>query len=444
MSVHSIGASEPRPTVMSLSETRVAYPKLLTGSQTRLVHIQHGSSSSNFVASLEVVDLDIDTRSSYDALSYHCGDMTAVSQVHLPDLDIYLPIARNLTDALNRVLKDGIPGPFWIDAISINQIDIEERNQQVRLMTRIFRGARQVFSWLGPDDEKRAILKAFYGRPYFRRAWVVQEIIVAREIHVLCGALPSFDFEVVFAAAWWLSYIALRQLLEHSVEFTRLGAGRVLYLRALRQQFQEKGAASQAFFDTAWFSESSDPRDKFFATQGIFDMSNAIKHHFEVDYRRPSWFVCGEAIRGIIKASRSLYVLSITKIFFPPDPSFPSWVPRFDGKADDFASHPEREAWTPDLSKISGRPHASPGTEPCLRETGQHRVLSLLGIKHQFKIAKVIPFAPQASPRLVPTLSECGSGLGGPQHAYSRDCAVFLTRRPTSVELRTLSQHAPR
>ncbi|KAI1616876.1 heterokaryon incompatibility protein-domain-containing protein [Exophiala viscosa] len=152
MSVHSIGASEPRPTVMSLSETRVAYPKLLTGSQTRLVHIQHGSSSSNFVASLEVVDLDIDTRSSYDALSYHCGDMTAVSQVHLPDLDIYLPIARNLTDALNRVLKDGIPGPFWIDAISINQIDIEERNQQVRLMTRIFRGARQVFSWLGPDD----------------------------------------------------------------------------------------------------------------------------------------------------------------------------------------------------------------------------------------------------------------------------------------------------
>lgn len=123
MSTPYLDASGHLPVSNPLSKSYNAYPQLLNGSQTRVVHIQPqpGSQTAQFSAYLEVIDLDLDSRPHYNALSYHCGDLTPVSQVHLADIDIYLPIARNLTDALNRVLlKDGTRGPFWIDAISIN------------------------------------------------------------------------------------------------------------------------------------------------------------------------------------------------------------------------------------------------------------------------------------------------------------------------------------
>ena len=241
-----LNASKHQPFSKPSAKSHNKYPQLLNGSQTRVVHIQPGSQSAKFAGCFEVIDLDLESRSSYDAISYHCGALTPVSQFYLADIDIYLPIARNLTDAVSRVVNDGIPGPFWIDAICIDQIDIEERNQQVQLMTRIFESAQRVLIWLGPDDgtllnvlglvrkwadpyndlatsmeiffqgvnnphlfkaadyvgqlakemtrEEWAILSAFFDRSYFKRAWIVQEVSVGRELQVLCGGFPSFGF----------------------------------------------------------------------------------------------------------------------------------------------------------------------------------------------------------------------------------------------------------
>jgi hypothetical protein len=41
---------------------------------------------------------------------------------------------------------------IWVDAICINQVNTEERNQQVQLMDRIFSQATEVSAWLGEDD----------------------------------------------------------------------------------------------------------------------------------------------------------------------------------------------------------------------------------------------------------------------------------------------------
>jgi hypothetical protein len=38
---------------------------------------------------------------------------------------------------------------MWIDAISINQDDIPEKNNQVALMSEIFHKAERVLIWLG-------------------------------------------------------------------------------------------------------------------------------------------------------------------------------------------------------------------------------------------------------------------------------------------------------
>lgn len=49
--------------------------------------------------------------------------------------------------------------PLWVDAISINQDDLEERASQVQLMGNIYKTATTVFAWIRETDLLRS--KAF-------------------------------------------------------------------------------------------------------------------------------------------------------------------------------------------------------------------------------------------------------------------------------------------
>lgn len=78
-----------------------------------------------------------------------------------------MEVTRNLKDASwqlrenrKRLLRSKDAGlhhtqsiHFWIDAICINQLDLEEKTLQVRLMAKIHKRAWHVFAWLGPADE---------------------------------------------------------------------------------------------------------------------------------------------------------------------------------------------------------------------------------------------------------------------------------------------------
>ena len=259
-------------------------------------------------------------------------------------MTLICPIARNLTDALKRVLKDEIPNPFWIDAISINQTDTKERNQQVRLMTRIFMCAQQVLAWPGPDDgtltqalalvvkwadpcndldllkellhrginnplqpdifvylielakattrEEWEILNAFFNHPYFKRAWIVQEVSVARELYVLCGTCTSFAFEAICASASWLTRHSKLRLLEDGRDFLQssvVESPRVVSLWNMRRRWQNDRALPASLLKTAYQNECYDLRNKFFATHGIYDIPANVKHHFTVDYDQDLW-----------------------------------------------------------------------------------------------------------------------------------------------------------
>lgn len=46
---------------------------------------------------------------------------------------------------------DRLPVYFWVDAICINQNDIQERGHQVDMMRIIYPKARLVVTWLGPS-----------------------------------------------------------------------------------------------------------------------------------------------------------------------------------------------------------------------------------------------------------------------------------------------------
>ena len=93
----------------------------------------------------------IDETPTYEALSYVWGDPTPKHTLICEGQE--MPIAENLHTALLYLRHEDNPCWLWIDAICINQQDIEERNRQARLMSEIYYEAGGAMIWRGEEDE---------------------------------------------------------------------------------------------------------------------------------------------------------------------------------------------------------------------------------------------------------------------------------------------------
>lgn len=180
----------------------------------------------------------------YYAVSYAWGEHHLSSTLEIKCNDASsksLRITPNV-DALLRYLRASDEIRYWwIDAICLNQGNDVEKAEQIPAMGRIFSQARQVYIWLGPEDEltakmfkffrkvstlpdmdevemeKRVLtllvatlhrtcrdqfarLAAFFDRPWFARRWVIQEACLARKAIVHCGSC-SLSLSVLSSAA---------------------------------------------------------------------------------------------------------------------------------------------------------------------------------------------------------------------------------------------------
>lgn len=131
-------------------------------------------------------------RLEYKALSYMCGDQPASARIYMNGK--ILMVRPNLYAFLRALLNPSARAWFaredhlWIDALCINQEDLQERSDQVRLMGRIYASARQTLTWLEPEEERLRRPRHFEEdlrgpRPtaasaYWKRLWPCQEIIL--------------------------------------------------------------------------------------------------------------------------------------------------------------------------------------------------------------------------------------------------------------------------
>lgn len=99
---------------------------------------------------LEVVTLET-TKVDYKALSYNWGEKQSCFTIQL-DGQPYL-VTANLDLALQHIRDPTEPRLFFIDALCINQNDIEEKGSQVQRMFDIYRRATQVVVFLGEQRE---------------------------------------------------------------------------------------------------------------------------------------------------------------------------------------------------------------------------------------------------------------------------------------------------
>jgi hypothetical protein len=139
----------------------------------------------------------------YTAVSYTWANVAQTETIYVDGQP--LRIKPNLWACLYTLSRHGWQY-IWADAVCINQDDIAEKNQQVRMMDRIYQNATVVSVWLGhpplpgwlnvpgpivtletDDFDWAEAMEDLANRPYWRRSWTIQEYMLAREIHVYCS-----------------------------------------------------------------------------------------------------------------------------------------------------------------------------------------------------------------------------------------------------------------
>ncbi|GKT58366.1 heterokaryon incompatibility protein [Colletotrichum tofieldiae] len=102
----------------------------------------------------------IATPQPYKALSYTWGQPDKTHSIDIAGA--HLGITASLDTALRHLRRKDEPIRLWIDQICINQVDSEEKNEQVPLMTQIYSKAELVLVWLGPTaDNSDALMECW-------------------------------------------------------------------------------------------------------------------------------------------------------------------------------------------------------------------------------------------------------------------------------------------
>ncbi|KAF2672563.1 HET-domain-containing protein [Microthyrium microscopicum] len=125
----------------------------LDANQTRVLVLQPCRKDKDpIVCYLEIVDLTSGSSSiNFEALSYVWGNLSDRRDIQIgPHV---VAVTLNLEKALRCLRGRKRSRRLWVDAVSINQNDIPERNYQVKLMSSIYRDAKKVLVWLGESDK---------------------------------------------------------------------------------------------------------------------------------------------------------------------------------------------------------------------------------------------------------------------------------------------------
>ncbi|KAF2835714.1 HET-domain-containing protein, partial [Patellaria atrata CBS 101060] len=135
--------------------THFDHNPLKAARHTRLIELQPRSAGDGLRCLLKTIS--IDEAPKYEALSYVWGLTTEGHSICVTqassDRSGTLPITDNLYKALQWLRQEHEPRLLWIDAIVINQNDLEERMQQVSIMRDIYFRASHVVIWLGEASE---------------------------------------------------------------------------------------------------------------------------------------------------------------------------------------------------------------------------------------------------------------------------------------------------
>lgn len=293
----------------------------------RVIEIQPSQDGEAFLV-CRLVHTNLASRPQYDTLSYVWGAQVTTGSPSIALNERKFFVTPNLWSAMHCLRHEKDVRVIWIDAICINQRDIQERNQQVSLMGDIYRRAGQVFIWLGEEaDNSHMVFEqmhrgshsdSFTGqtlrayeklchRPWFYRTWVLQELALSKKATILCGQ----------DAIYFKDFLPTSFLSEgfHPIQ----GQNVISHLHKMREL---KGGHTSQVLACAMFCHATDVKDKVYGLLGILDHLGV-----EVDYALDISIIFQNFTQAIIQ-SEGLGILHLygTQRLLP---DLPSWVQDF-------------------------------------------------------------------------------------------------------------------
>jgi hypothetical protein len=156
--------SSPRPDPTPRWHSTTPYNKLQDG-QIRLLQICPRDEKESCPLNCKLTVHELEHAPKFTALSYTWGKpyedidrlrtLPASATLCIDCNGNTGQVGENLFDFLAHYASHPSQysdGHLWIDALAINQSDLQERSEQVKLMKRIYQRATRVFAWLGPAD----------------------------------------------------------------------------------------------------------------------------------------------------------------------------------------------------------------------------------------------------------------------------------------------------
>lgn len=150
----------------------------------RVLNLHKGSDDMPIVCSLKVASLDDDPY--YESLSYVWGDFKDTRSLTVDG--VAFNATANLFNFLRCLRLPTADRYIWADAICIDQSNNEEKNYQIRLMTKIYRQAKQAHIWFGPFCKKSWYQEITHDKGYviaFKmtpRAWENVERVCEKDL----------------------------------------------------------------------------------------------------------------------------------------------------------------------------------------------------------------------------------------------------------------------
>lgn len=320
-----------------------------------------------------ICHMPLSSAGPYRALSYVWGP-DQQSERNLATPDGVLKIKAALGSALQRIRQKDKEMVLWVDAICINQEDTKEKVQQILLLPRMFQGATSTLAVLSTDDRSYqtvgillqiAALNIFgvdfarwpeqlirpraawlkngmpgadsefwqdvsylFERPWFRRAWIVQESIAARTVQFICGKW-IFD--------WNDLYFAMQIVDRKLGIYTFANSWQPFMILSQHREWEAARRRWSLFHLIQTFryvKTGKHQRDRFFALLGLAaDGDNPL---FEPDYDSPFDVVLRRFAQGFVQAGYGMEMIYDAGLDKQKNESrFPSWVPDWTVEASD-------------------------------------------------------------------------------------------------------------
>ncbi|KAF2019183.1 HET-domain-containing protein [Aaosphaeria arxii CBS 175.79] len=338
---------------------------------------------------------------SFEALSYTWGTPEDTLDISCGPRGGIVSIRPNLRDALQYLRLPHDIKKLWVDALCINQEDIEERSSQVAMMASIYWHASQVVVWLGLDDEcvpasdvfdlirttsdhawnlhkehgsfgeipyfhqtdleqldedRWNNLATFFNtRQWFQRGWVIQELGLAYNARFLCSQEELSFVDYLPFVRWLVTKASIiLERFDFSLESQYLTVGFWLSTRT------PEGIAHMSFREVLRLTcsiQCSQPHDYVYAFLGhpsAYEAYPGDTEPFEKyeetlagknrrciaipDYTKPAERVFAQVVRDIILHDCDLKMLS--HVFHSEQTiqdCYASWTPRWHSIPEKFA-----------------------------------------------------------------------------------------------------------